>query len=233
MRARLVRGCSKVEALQEPGASPGWLAACLLGGRTREKKKKSPPPPLLASSCVCCSAPPHQQALLSLGCCCTLADAQLRAERSVSGPAIPSANQGLHRRAGSCRWVGQKKKKKEENDCRTTCFSPPPPLPTPPPFRPPTLAPPTPRTDASPGTFLVCLSLPLSFCSRGSLRVFARPVISTGAFGSTDNTRRGARGAIPPPYPLMVNFHTHTPLPPHIHTPPPLPPPPPLLQNGQ
>lgn len=41
-----------------------------------------------------------QQALLSLRWC-TLADAQLRAERSVSGPAILPANQGLHRGAGA------------------------------------------------------------------------------------------------------------------------------------
>lgn len=75
-------GCSKLEA-QKP-----------ISSLVEAEKKKS----LVASSL--------QQALLSLHWC-TLADAQLRAKRSVSGPAIPSANQGLHRRAGSCWWVGQ------------------------------------------------------------------------------------------------------------------------------
>lgn len=88
---------------------PGW---------GRKKKKKSPLVASRLSSWL-------QQALLSLHWC-TLADAQLRAERSVSGPAIPSANQGLHRRAGaaggwgkvqqwnranylfSCRWTTQR-----------------------------------------------------------------------------------------------------------------------------
>lgn len=59
----------------------------------RGREKKSPLVASRLSSWL-------QQALLSLHWC-TLAGAQLRVKRSVSGPAIPSANQGLHKRAGA------------------------------------------------------------------------------------------------------------------------------------
>lgn len=56
-----------------------------------------------------------QQALFSLHWC-TLADAQLRVKRSVSGPAIPSANQGLHRRTGAAGGWGEARRRNAAGD---------------------------------------------------------------------------------------------------------------------
>lgn len=95
--------------------NPAWLEA---GGRRggEEEKKKN----ITGSSPVGCLLD-SQQALLSLGWC-TLASAQLRVKRSVSGPAIPSANQGLRERAGEL-LVGGATASGHENGGAATCFS--------------------------------------------------------------------------------------------------------------
>lgn len=148
-------------------ARVGWLAACLLGGRTRERKKKSPPP-LLASSCVCCSAPPPPTSaplarlLLHTG-------GRAAPNRALSlRTRNPLSQSGVTQEGRELPVGGAKKKKKEENDCRTTCFSQPPP-PSPPLLHsalPPSRHQPRGRTPHRP---LFCVSLSLSLFAEGDL----------------------------------------------------------------
>lgn len=95
--------------------NPAWLEAGG-GGRGGMGGGKK----ITGSSPVGCLLD-SQQALLSLGWC-TLASAQLRVKRSVSGPAIPSANQGLRERAGEL-LVGGATASGDESGGAATCFS--------------------------------------------------------------------------------------------------------------
>lgn len=178
-------------------ARVGWLAACLLGGRTREKKKNHHHhySPVVVSAAP---LPPTNKRSSRSAAAAHWRTRSSEPSAQSQDPQSPQPIRGYTGGPGAAGGWGKKKgggKRLPDDPFFTTA---PPPLP--PPFRPPTLAPPTPRTDASPATFL-CLSLPLSFCSRGSLRVFARPVISTGAFGSTDNTKKGSSRSDSAPLP--------------------------------